>query len=370
MALPRTLPRTTSRRTVLALALTSLLCAACAGRVPGRIAQPLANPALVAQPFPLRLQVDLPVDERPPQELSGAAPETTFFLFLLFYLHISERGNLITSPIELGPSPLVDLHQMTMDALTRSRVFREVGATVPGAELRLRARVHHLFAARFVGSSFSLAASRDSADVRSSKAQFAPFGNVVVSYELVDQRGGKSEVIWRDTVAGMSVGPPASPKYGALPGIAASAAASLVIRLSRALHLCVERLAMRERAEAPPVDVQDGFRFMVQRTGPARTEVELLTIEHPSGRIAQRRVVAADSLPPGRPGDWLLSRRLPSGEAVTGARYAAMAKKLARVFDLRRVDDAYYLHFFGLRGRKPPAAPAPPSTPPPPPPVQ
>jgi hypothetical protein len=353
-----------------AAVVASSLLGACASRVPGRILHAPRNPALVLTPGPWTLAVEAPVDERPKEELLGSDTKTTAFIFLLFYIHLSERGNVVTGPTEMGHFPMPDLRQLTVEYLTRSKVFRQVTSAPAAADFLLRSRVHHLFAAQFVGSSVSAVFTKDASDVHASTAQFAPFGNAVVSFEIVDQRRGRNEVVWRDTVSGFSVGAPQSPKYRDLPHIVTSAAGNLLTRLSRALHLATERLPASERS-APAPQVRDGFQFNVQRTGPTREVVDLLTIEHPSGRIVKVREVRADSLPPGRPGDWLLSRRLPSGELLIGERYQAIARALAEVFDLRRVDDAYYYHFFGKKGLRPPEPPVPPEPAPPlpPPPV-
>jgi hypothetical protein len=336
--------------------------AACAGRVPGSIYHPAQNTALLTTPGSWTLSVEAPLDERPPAEKNGVDPETTAFVFLLFYIYKAERGNLVTSPVELGLAPMADLHRATIEYLARSNVFRSVQAAPAPADFLLRATVRNLFASRYVSSSFSMAWSKDSADVSSAKAQHAPFGNAVVDYELVDQRGGKREVVWRDTVSGFAAGSPEDPKFAVLPSVARAAVASLLGRLARALHLTSDRLATRERS-APPPAVAPGFLFYVQRTSPTREGIDLVTIEFPTGRIAAARRVEADALPPGKPGEWLLSRRSPSGELIIGERYEAMARALAEKFDLRRIDDAYFYHFFGLRGRKPAMPPAPPPVP-------
>jgi hypothetical protein len=156
------------------------LASACGTRVPGRILHAAANPPLVREALPYTLAVDAPIDERAPQERTGLEPEITVFIFLLFYVHIRERGSLVTSPTELGRFPMADLRQLTVDYLARSRVFRAVGAAQRPADFVLRQRVHHLFASRFVGSSFSAAWSRNSSVSRSFSAQFAPFGNAGV----------------------------------------------------------------------------------------------------------------------------------------------------------------------------------------------
>jgi hypothetical protein len=248
------------------LALLAIFLGGCLQRVPSRIFHPPTNPPL-AFSGKHTLAVEIPADLRPMAERVGEEPKTALFVFLLFYIYIAERGNVVTNHVELGPQPAVDLGQLTLEYLRRARVFRDVVLAPQPADFLLRARVHHLFGARFMAQSASAAYGGDSGSASHfSAASHAPFGNAVVSYELVDRRGAKPRLVWRDTLAGFAVGDPAAPKYAPLPGVVQGAVSDLLTRLALELHLAFERLdGVESREVRPPVPMAPGFTFLVQR---------------------------------------------------------------------------------------------------------
>jgi hypothetical protein len=337
------------------LLLTSLT--RCAEVPPGTLMHQPINGALVQRPT-FSIAVALPVDKRPAVEHLGEHPKTHFFFTLLFLWWIEKRGNWVTDDYFCSPKAMPELQQLAGTYLQRTRAFNKVLLGQGRADFLLESEVIHLYgtyyeARRTVVAITEAGKGGGGYEQSTEKAAYAAYGNAIIRYRLYDTRGGGRRLVWQRSVNGTAQLPPSEDSRRIL-GLAATEATraaltSMASLLTRALQdvspepfdaVAYTRLLEESSAKG-------ALRFVIDRASTLRTASEMLTLEHPSGRIVEHRIVHNTSLPIGRPGDWYLSRERPDGSLMAYAEYAALADYLCRFYELRRVDEVYHYLFFG-----------------------
>lgn len=113
-------------------------------------------------------------------------------------------------------------------------------------------------------------------------------------------------------------------------------------RLAAVLSLGGGALPARPTQVSPSV-------FLVERVSRRRDLLETLYIEAASGAILRHEAGALPDRGHARPGDWLLSRRTVEGLTLSGEAYEGLVRALSGRYELRQLDDAYRVHFFGRR---------------------
>lgn len=332
---------------VLCAALLATVAAGCSQIRASSLWHNAANAPLEATPL-ARLAIEAAIDERPQAEREGATPKIKALLFLLAGVYYSERGNHVTNDSHLGGDVMAALGRLTRVYLRRSRVVSIAPASQ--AEYVLRTRVHHLVAARFSAQSILAVSSQNSSSASHTNAQVPMVANAIATFELVQRRGTQEAIVWRRTLSGMAQ------SAGLDAQVAQEAVGRMLVQLAGSLRVTLATVPAAVGHEPPHAAlpaVAAGFElaeepFIVQRVLPGRVTVELRTLL-PSGREVARQEVALIGLPESGTDEWVLSRRTGEGGLMRAAEYRALVSRLARSFDLRRLDDARHYHFFGRK---------------------
>jgi hypothetical protein len=340
----------------------------CTPPPPGSLLHPVSNVRLSQEPK-YTIAVAPPVDRRPTVEREGSSPETNFFFTLIFIWWSEKRGNWVTDDFLCSPRAMSELFDLEAAYLRRTGVFTAVHQGKAAADFLLESEVIHLYGTYYEARRTIVAISKDSLggsyEQSNEKTAFAGYGNAVIRYRLFDTRQGQPQLVWQTSELGTAQLPPDEDNRTVIGLVARQATQRALTSLALHLTNAVQDYA---RSTFDPFDrkaylktleqqaAAGALQFVIGRASRNRTASELLTIAHPAGRIAGHRIVNNTTLPVGRPGEWLLSRERVDGTSMPYVEYATLANFLARFYELRRVDEMYHYHFFGLLPQAAPAA--------------
>lgn len=337
----------------------ALLLLGCGG---GKIsAGTLQGPALAravnGQPQ-ITLHIPKVVDARPKEEHEGATVKTKLFVFFLFGVHIKREGNYITDDFAASPDAAAELHTLAVEGLASRAVAKKVTATHAG-DFDLQLTIEHLYGTHFAANKSTIVVvngqhSTDAVvDVHSHN--YAAYGNVTLKAELVDRRGGVNRTVWTEHVTGYAQRPAEKERVREVQYAVQLATADALATLAQRVSAALDRLG--QGPSGPPMMLTSGFPsiFAIERMSRYRDFLERVYVETSNGRVVRHEILPAPDRYSSRPGDWVLSRVTAEGQMLSPEGYEAFAKSLASRYDLRQVDDATHLHFFGVLGTAQPA---------------
>jgi hypothetical protein len=298
------------------------------------------------------LGVATPQDVRPPIERAGESIHTKLFFTVAVVTHWERSGNYVTDDIAATPDAPNELASVLSGSLGRAGAARIVPTTSRPAYV-LETSIVHLYATHYAANEGTVVVIPGSRGPQGGGANvetrsYADYGNVVLRARLLDQQSNPPTVVWDETITGGGEAPSGLPggkgAQLALNAAVADATLTLTLRVSAALERLGETRHARPVAnDIPPV-------FLVERVSRLRDFVEYVTIDTNSGRALKHEILPIADRAYARPGEWLLSRRLPDGSLMAGDDYDAYAHKLAVRYDLRAYDDVERYHFFGVLG--------------------
>jgi hypothetical protein len=298
----------------------------------------------------------MPVDKRPAIEHEGDSIGTSFFFTIGMVTHWSRRGNYITDDPAASSNMPSELHTGMIEALRAANVAKTV---VPNGntEFLLETEVEHLYGTHYATNDGTVVivntSSRNAASTFGSvgvgSRAYASYGNVILHAKLYDRRSGQASPVWEETVSGVGQQAPEKNHIIATQTALREAFADAMATLSVRVGAALDRLQRGPSGPNYAIVGQLPPAFMIERISRYRSFLERVYVDTATGRVLRHEVLPNADPALARPGEWLLSRRSPEGLVLSPEAYESYARALALRYDLRRVDDAYRYHFFGVK---------------------
>jgi hypothetical protein len=310
---------------------------------------PIASPTTQRTPR-ARVAIESIRDLRPIEEHVGDTAHTKLFVFFVFGFHKSTEGNALTGDEDVSRDATGELRALASDWLATSKVARVVDSA--DADFGLELDVEHLYASRFRAGSVTVIASgkHHSTVAAASLDEHAIYGDVTLHARLFDRRDGTRRLVWDEHVSGYAQGNPPRDPIAETRATVQAAVGDALDTLDQRLGAVLDRLAIGPSG-APRSAHAEATQptFVVERMSRLRDYLERVTIDTASGVVARHEIVDAPDRYASRPGDWLLSRVTSDGHWLDDDAYDRLTIALADRYDLRVLDDAAHVHFFGRR---------------------